>query len=605
MQRPTLLIIDPDAERRFDLGQDLAAAGYEVVPAVDVDEGLRFTRGLASAVIVAPADLPQVADGSLFAASAEVADGEGHSIVLLGETAEEASRFPEDVIFLAAAGLTPQELMSRLRLVLIGREIGVEVDSRLETLVGDLALLPLLELLRSLGRVAMSGKVELERGTIYLDRGRVVAARAGAVTARKAVCRLGRLSKGHFRIRLGSPALSREIDEETDSLIVAVIEDSLGEFPHPRTRVRIEIGPSFFQAKISPIQQEIISAAQKGATLEQLLDVCAATDGRIVQELLRLTEQGIAVLEEPVPAVQVVTDSTADLPAHLVREHGIEIVPLTVHFGERVFRDGVELEPREFYQRLEEKKAHPSTNPPDPVEFAGCYRRHLGQRDLVSLHISSRLSDTVEHARHAAATELGVVERAGDHPACLEVVDSGSVSFGLGFLATFAARMAAHGLSAPVIAGHLKRMSERIHTLFVVDTLEYLVRGGRIGKARGWIGQLLGIKPILGLADGEVVPIDRVRGGRAAHPRIIELLGERLDPGRPVVAAVAHAKAPVWADRLRRLVADEFEVREFLIGEIGPVVGTHVGPGAVGVFVFQPTEEELALIAPLYSGVAG
>jgi len=599
MQRPTLLIIDPDARRRSDLGQELAAAGYEVVPTVDVDEGLRFARGLASAVIVAPADLPQVTDGSLFAAGAEAADGQGHAIVLLGESAEEASRFPEEVIFLAAAGLTPRELMSRLRLVLIGREIGVEVDSRLESLVGDLALLPLLELLRSLSQVALSGEVAIERGTIYLDRGQVIAARAGAVTARKALCRLGRLSKGHFRIRLGSPAVDPEIEEDVDSLIVAAIEDSLGEFPHPRARVQIEIGPSFFEAKLSPIQQEIISAAQKGATLEQVLDACGTTDGRVVQELLRLTEQGIARLEAPEPAVQVVTDSTADLPAHLIREHGIEIVPLKVLFGERLFRDGVDLEPREFYQRLEEKIVHPSTNPPDPAEFSVCYRKHLGHRDLVSVHLSSRLSATTENARQAAAAELGAVERPGDRPISLEVVDSRSISFGLGFLAVFAARMASRGLSAPAIAGHLKRIGERIHTLFVVDTLEYLVRGGRIGKARGWIGQLLGIKPILGLADGEVVPIDRVRGGRAAHPRIIELLGERLDPARPVVAAVGHAKAPVWADRLRRLVAEHFEVRESLIGEIGPVVGTHVGPGAVGVFVFQPTAEELGLIAPL------
>jgi len=166
-------------------------------------------------------------------------------------------------------------------------------------------------------------------------------------------------------------------------------------------------------------------------------------------------------------------------------------------------------------------------------------------------------------------------------------------------LALFAARMARRGVAPDAIVGHLEAMRDRIHVLFVVDTLEYLARGGRIGKARAVVGNLLGIKPILGVVDGEIVAVDRVRGGRAAHPRLVELFKERIDPKRPVIVTVAHAKAPVWADRLRGLIEKSLAVEEVLIAEMGPVVAANAGPGTVGAAVFQPTDEELALIAQL------
>jgi len=152
------------------------------------------------------------------------------------------------------------------------------------------------------------------------------------------------------------------------------------------------------------------------------------------------------------------------------------------------------------------------------------------------------------------------------------------------------------------IAARLADMRGRLHVLFVVDTLDYLARGGRIGRARAVVGNLLGIKPILGVIDGEVTPVDRVRGGRAAHPRLVELFRERVGGGRPVIAGIAHAKAPVWADRLRELLAGSFEIRELLQTEMGPVVGTHGGPGTVGAALFAPTDEELPLLAPLGEG---
>ncbi|HEX6865126.1 MAG TPA: DegV family protein, partial [Thermoanaerobaculia bacterium] len=453
---------------------------------------------------------------------------------------------------------------------------------------GDLAQTPLLELLRGLNRAQTSGRIELRGGQIWLDRGEVVAASSGPTRGLKAFCRLGRMHEGPFQLFPGELVPQRSIEEELSSLIITAIEDSLGEFPDARARLELRGTPS---GTFTPFQKKILDLAYAGATLQEALDRLPARDGEIVQELLTLEERGVLARRDP--RVQIVTDSTADLPSDLVQAYGIAVVPLTVAFGKEVFRDRVDIQPGQFYKMLTTNKAHPKSSPPTQADFAERYRGWLAQgHEVVSLHISSKLSKTFEHAS-AAADEVDGHLRGG----ALSVVDTGQVSAAMGMLVLFAARMAARNETAATIRERLLDMAPRIHTLFVVDTLEFLAKGGRIGKARALVGGLLGIKPILGMVDGEVAPVDRVRGGRAAHPRILELLHKRVEKGRPVVAGISHANAPVWADRLRALVRDQFEVAELIQTEVGPVVGANVGPGVVGVCLFQPTEEELGWIS--------
>ncbi len=374
----------------------------------------------------------------------------------------------------------------------------------------------------------------------------------------------------------------------------------MAEPPDLRAHLEVNLGPAFFGARFTAFQQKILTAAQAGVTVGALLDRLEATDGEILREVARLEGLGVLVLRPPEARVRVITDSTADLPASLAAEHGIRVVPLIVRFGERFFRDGVDISPREFYDLLEEGPAHPVSSPPTPGEFLQLYRDLAPAHDLVSVHLSAALSQTWLHARRGleAGGDALLARPEEAEPAVVEVVDSRQVSLGLGLLALFAARLAGRRRPAPEIAERIRSMGDRVQVLFVVDTLEYLARGGRIGKARAWMGGLLGIKPILGVAKGEVVPIDRVRGGRAAHPRMLELFRARIDPARPVIAAVAHAKAPVWADRLRALLEEELDVRECLVAEMGPVVGTHAGPGTVGAALYQPVDdEELALLS--------
>jgi DegV family protein with EDD domain len=566
--KPTVLLVDAQAGRLRDLSHGLTAAGYEVVPVSDLAKGQRFAAGLESAVLVVLEDRPSPEN---------IPENEGE--------------LPATASILFTAGLSAQEILRRLRLILLGREIDVAPDARLSSLVGDLAQTPLLELLRALDVTGVDGRIELRGGTLTLAGGAVAAAAAGPARGLKAFCRLSRLHEGPLRIVTAeareTATAFREIEEDLHGLILAAIEDSLGELPDPRSRLEIDLKPAFFSTAFTPIQQEMLGLAQRGATFQQVLDTLPARDGEIVNEMLRLEALGLLVRHAPQTRVQIVTDSTADLPVDLARGHGIAVVPLTVAFGKEVFRDRVDLQPGQFYRLLTERKEHPASSPPLRQDFAACYQEQLSQdREIISLHLSAKLSKTFENASAAASKAV-------------TALDTGQVSLGLGLLCLFAARLAARDEPAERILRRLREMAPRVHTLFIVDTLEHLARGGRIGKARALLGGLLRVKPILGVVDGEVTPLDQVRGGRAAQPRLLELLRQRLDPGRPVIAGICHANAPTWADSLERLVREQLQVAELIAAEVGPVVGANVGPGALAITVFQPTADELRWIAPL------
>jgi len=605
MARPSVLVVDPETVRRREISQGLTGFGYEVVPAVGVEEGRRFAAGLGPGVVVVPLALARGEDGSIperFGATGPASD---HTLLLLGRTAEEERELPEDVLFVEADGTPPEDLVRRIHLVLLGREIGVEPDADVESLVGDFSLLPFLELVRSVSRALVSGRIVCAEGEVTFDQGEPVAASAGRARGVKAFLRLGLLDAGPFWIWLRQPSgVTREIQQDVTSLIFLALEDRVHDAPDPRARARVQLGPSFFDARFTPRQQELLAVLPNCVTVGRLLDALPETDGQILRDLLGLREMGVVALEEPEDLVRVVTDSTCDLPPEVARAHGIHVLPVLVLFGDRVYHDGVDLKAKEFYELLEKGPALPRTHPTPKADFLDLYRSLAPRKDIVSIHISEKLSQTVVHARAAAEEGLPQYQqmRGEAERVSLRVVDSHSASLGLGMLALFAARMARRGVEPETIVERLEEMRNRMRVLFVVDTLEYLARGGRIGKARAVMGNLLGIKPILGVVDGEIVAVDRVRGGRAAHPRLIELFREGIDPGRPVAVTVAHAKAPVWGDRLRGLLEKSFKVAEIVIAEMGPVVVANAGPGTVGAAVFQPTEEEMGWIAPAAEG---
>jgi DegV family protein with EDD domain len=269
--------------------------------------------------------------------------------------------------------------------------------------------------------------------------------------------------------------------------------------------------------------------------------------------------------------VRIVTDSTADLTQEQQQAAGIEVVPLNVHFGDQVFRDHVDLTADEFFRRLKASAQLPRTSQPSVGVFEAAYRtlRENGD-EIVSVHLSSKVSGTCNSALMAA--------KAVDEPA-IEVVDSLSTSMALGFMALEGARLARAGRDRATIAERLRALVPKARVICVVDTLTYLERGGRIGKARALLGSLLNVKPILQLKDGEVVPIGRARGRPQALNKLVELL-ER--DGHVSQLAIMHGAAQADAEQLRERVAASYPGLDILLTEIGAVLGTHTGPGVIG-----------------------
>jgi DegV family protein with EDD domain len=269
--------------------------------------------------------------------------------------------------------------------------------------------------------------------------------------------------------------------------------------------------------------------------------------------------------------VRIVTDSTADLTPEQQRAAGITVVPLNVHFGDQVFRDHVDLTTDEFFRRLKASSQLPRTSQPSVGAFEEAYRKLLeGGDEIVSVHLSSKVSGTFNSALMAA-------QSVGDGK--IDVVDSLSTSMALGFMALEAANLARAGRDRQTVAECLRGLVAKARVICVVDTLTYLERGGRIGKARALLGSLLNVKPILQLKDGEVVPLGRARGRPQALNRLVELL-ER--DGKVSQLAIMHGAAKTDAEQLRERVASTYPGVDIQLTEIGTVLGTHTGPGVIG-----------------------
>src|SRR5512132_3278 len=275
----------------------------------------------------------------------------------------------------------------------------------------------------------------------------------------------------------------------------------------------------------------------------------------------------------------IVVDSTADFPEAPLRFPNWRVVPLYVRFGDESFRDYVELEPEAFYARLRGATETPSTSQPTPGDFLAAYEELSGYERILSLHIAGKLSGTIESARSAARL-------IGDDR--VRTIDSESASAAIAMLGLAIQRRLERGTTDDDVDELVTRYRGEAGLLFTVETLEYLARGGRIGRARAWAGELLNIKPILSIREGEVLPVKRVRGNRKAFLEFASSF-EPSTVDRPSLrVGIAHAEAPERAEALRNLVRDNRPAAEIeIVTTLGPVVGTHAGPGTVGFFWYD------------------
>lgn len=280
--------------------------------------------------------------------------------------------------------------------------------------------------------------------------------------------------------------------------------------------------------------------------------------------------------------VAIVTDSTAFLEPGEAQELDITVVPLNVHIGDETLRDGIDITPEAFFQRLEQGGPIPRTSPPSVQTFERVYANiHARTDQILSIHLSGRLSQTLNHAQRGAESLLGRCK--------IIVVDSLTTSLGLGILAKAAARAAQEGANLDEIVRLVRGMIPHIYIVFYVDEMDYLERGRRIGRAQAILGTMLNIKPLLFVEDGEIIPLEKVRTHEKAVEKLFEFVAEfsELEQAAIIQRHVTPTEeTKMLLERLEQL----FPGIKFPIIQYGPVLASHIGPSAMGVCVYETPE---------------
>jgi DegV family protein with EDD domain len=276
--------------------------------------------------------------------------------------------------------------------------------------------------------------------------------------------------------------------------------------------------------------------------------------------------------------VRIVTDTTSDLAPALAQQEQIGVVPLSVIFGEESYKEGIDITPDLFYDKLQRSKVLPTTSAPSVGDFLDVYRNILKTTDeIVSIHLSSKLSATYSNACQAAA-------QLADEGARIDVIDSETISLGMMFMATAATRAAEGGASIEEVRKVVEAMIPRMHVYVVLDTLEYVRRGGRIGRARAFLGTVLRVKPILSFRDGEVHPEERVRTRSHALDRLFQMATSFPNIEQIGVAYSTNAEE---AEQFKRRLESALQGTQVHVSRLGPVIGVHGGPGVLGVGILE------------------
>ena len=276
--------------------------------------------------------------------------------------------------------------------------------------------------------------------------------------------------------------------------------------------------------------------------------------------------------------IKLVTDSTCDLPPALIDRHEIQIVPINIQFGENSYQENVTISPDFFYRTISATGVLPKTSQPASGEFAAVYQSLANETDeIISIHVTGKLSGTCQSARLAAAAVADQVQ--------VHVIDSEAGSAGLGWMLLEATDLINQGLSADEIITHLESKRNRISIYFAVDNLQYASLSGRVGKISAALGTLLNIKPIIGLTDGFINVTDRVRSNNAAIRRMVTLTSEKVG-NQPVNIGIIHAQAAEQAALLMPMVQDQLRVEDCYIKDLAMSLAVHFGPGTLGLVAY-------------------
>jgi len=278
------------------------------------------------------------------------------------------------------------------------------------------------------------------------------------------------------------------------------------------------------------------------------------------------------------PKIAIVTDSTAYIPADLVQKHNLTVTPQVLIWGEETFEDGVDIQPDEFYARLKTSKAMPTTSQVSIATMKSTFERLLdeGYDHVLAILLSAKLSGTIQSAIQAK----DMMDSAGEK---VTFVDSNSTAMALGFQVLSVARAVEDGANLKDAIALAEKAREHTGVYFAVDTLEFLHRGGRIGGAKRFLGTALNVKPVLAVLDGRVEAVEQIRTKKKAIDRVFELVAEQTKGKSPIHLATLHAAAEDEAKELLKKASKELDAIESILTSVSPVVGTHAGPGTVGL----------------------
>jgi DegV family protein with EDD domain len=270
-------------------------------------------------------------------------------------------------------------------------------------------------------------------------------------------------------------------------------------------------------------------------------------------------------------AIKIISDTTADIPVSIQKELNISVVPMYVRFGEKVYKDRVDMTEDQFYQELVSNPIHPTTSQPSPQDFVDVYKKESAKADaIISIHISGKLSGTMESAQIARKTQ--------EYGCPIEIIDSRSVSIGLGLLVIRAARMVKAGASVEEVIAATRQSIPNVSVIGTFDTLKYLAAGGRIGKAKALMGTVLNVKPMVAVKDGELTPAGQARSRTKAIEKLKEYArGLSCIEDMAVVHATTEDEAKALACDLQQYVTD----KKILVARLGVALGAHAGPGTL------------------------
>lgn len=345
----------------------------------------------------------------------------------------------------------------------------------------------------------------------------------------------------------------------------------------------------------------IFALIDEKRSFEQILASGVVEHQAAEQLLLQLIDEKVLAWDDSYPQqerILLVTDSAADLPNGLVRERNIAVVPLTVTIDGREYRDGVDLSSQDFYRLLAQSATFPVTSPPSPEVFQQLFLENIGDKDILGIFLSKGMSKTFDLACQATRSKFNSYLRQRranpemDNRFRIELIDSRQVSMGAGLLVLEASDKIKAGWPIAKIKSHIEKLIDEVRVFFLVDDLDYLARGGRIGRGYAFLGNFFGFKPILGMAGGSVDAKSRTLGGRRAQQKLVDYMKDELSAsGKTLRIAICHADCPEKVENIKNMIAGVFPEQDIMITYFGPTVGSHTGPGSVGVAWLASTSE--------------